>query len=203
MWRKWSRWGLFDFHTRSMPHPVCYSASFDPDAFKQVALDVTTEAGVELRMHSWFSSSIVEEGAVKGVICQTKEGRQAVLGDVVIDATGDLDVAADAGAAYSESSFILSTVSRWGAVDTDRAEEFQFGFPDRFAELDREAKKIIGGCWNYWWLKTPVPGVIWLNCPHVPKLHGLKVEDLTKVELEGRARINRLIEFARKNLPGF
>ena len=203
MWRKWSRWGLFDFHTQSMPHPVCYSASFDPDAFKQVALDVTTEAGVALRMHSWFSASIVEEGTIKGVICQTKEGPQAVLGDVVIDTTGDLDVAADAGAAFSESSFILSTVSRWGAVDTDRAEEFQFSFPGKFAELDREAKKIIGGCWNYWWLKTPVPGVIWLNCPHVPRLHGLKVEDLTKVEIEGRARINRLMAFARKNLPGF
>ena len=203
MWRKWSRWGLFDFHTQSMPHPVCYSASFDPDAFKQAAIDVTTEAGVELRMHSWFSASIVEEGAVKGVICQTKEGPQAVLGDVVIDATGDLDVAADAGAAFSESSFILSTVSRWGAVDTDRAEEFQFCFPGKFAELDKEAKKIIGGCWNYWWLKTPVPGVIWLNCPHVPRLHGLKVEDLTKVEIEGRARINRLMAFARANLPGF
>ena len=203
MWRKWSRWGLFDFHTQSMPHPVCYSASFDPDAFKQAALDVTTGAGVELRMHSWFSASIVEEGTIKGVICQTKEGRQAVLGDVVIDTTGDLDVAADAGAAFSESSFILSTVSRWGAVDTDRAEDFQFSHPDRFAELDREAKKIIGGCWNYWWLKTPIPGVIWLNCPHVPKLHGLKVGDLTKVEVEGRARINRLMEFSRRNLPGF
>ena len=203
MWRKWARWGLFDFHTQTMPHPACFAAAFDPDAFKRASYAVIGDAGVKLRAHSWFSSAIVEDGAIKGVICETKEGRQAILGDVVIDATGDLDVAASAGAKSQESSFILTTVSRWGGVDTDRAEAFQFERPEEFAKLDHEAKRIIGGCWNFWWLKTPLPGVVWLNCPHVPKLHGLKVADLTAVEIEGRARMERLMTFARENLPGF
>ncbi len=203
MWRKWARWGLFDFHTHSMPHPVCYAAAFDPDAFKRASYDVIGEAGVKLRAHSWFSSAIVEDGAIKGVICETKEGRQAILGDVVIDATGDLDVAASAGAKFQESSFILTTVSRWGGIDTDRAEAFEFDNPKEFAALDHEAKRIIGGCWNFWWLKTPLPGVIWLNCPHMPKFSGLKVNDLTAAELEGRARMEKLMVFARKNFPGF
>lgn len=203
MWRKWSRWGLFDFHTQVMPHPVCFSAAFDPDGFKRAAYAITGEAKVKLRLHSWFSSAIVEDGAIKGVICETKEGRQAVLGDVVIDTSGDLDVAASAGAKFQESSFILTTVSRWGGVDTDRAEAFQFDSPKEFATLDHEAKRIIGGCWNYWWLKTPLPGIVWLNCPHMPKLHGLKVDDLTTAELEGRARMEKLMAFARKNFPGF
>ena len=203
MWRKWARWGLFDFHTHSMPHPICFSAAFDPDAFKRASYAVIGDSGVKLRLHSWFSSAIVEDGAIKGVICETKEGRQAILGDVVIDATGDLDVAASAGAKSQESSFILTTVSRWGGVDTDRAEQFQFEKPEEFAKLDHEAKRIIGGCWNFWWLKTPLPGVVWLNCPHVPKLHGLKVADLTAVEIEGRARMERLLTFAHENFPGF
>ena len=203
MWHKWSRWGLFDFHTHSMPHPVCFSAAFDPDAFKRASYAVIGEAGVKLRLHSWFSSSIVEDGAIKGVICETKEGRQAILGDVVIDTTGDLDVSASAGARFQESSFILTTVSRWGGVDTDRAEAFEQENPKEFAALDHEAKRIIGGCWNFWWLKTPLPGVVWLNCPHMPKLSGLKVADLTTAELEGRARMERLMTFARKNFPGF
>lgn len=203
MWRKWARWGLFDFHTHSMPHPICFSAAFDPDAFKRASYAVIGDAGVKLRLHSWFSSAIVEDGAIKGVVCETKEGRQAILGDVVIDATGDLDVAASAGAKSQESSFILTTVSRWGGVDTDRAEQFQFEKPEEFAKLDHEAKRIIGGCWNFWWLKTPLPGVVWLNCPHVPKLHGLKVADLTAVEIEGRARMERLLTFAHENFPGF
>ncbi len=203
MWRKWSRWGLFDFHTQSMPHPVCYSAAFDPDAFKRAAYAIVGESGVKLRAHSWFSSAIVEDGAIRGIVCETKEGRQAILGDVVIDATGDLDVAANAGAAFVESSFILTPVSRWGGVDTDRAEAFQFENPEQFAALDHEAKRIIGGCWNYWWLKTPLPGIVWLNCPHIPKLHGLRVQDLTAAEIQGRERMERLMAFARANLPGF
>lgn len=203
MWRKWSRWGLYDFHTQTMPHPVCFAAAFDPDAFKRASYVLIGEAGVKLRTHSWFSAAIVEDGAIRGVICETKEGRQAILGKVVIDTTGDLDVAASAGARFQESTFILTTVSRWGGVDTDRAEAFQFENPETFAALDHEAKRIIGGCWAYWWLKTPLPGVVWLNCPHMPKLHGLKVADLTTAELEGRARMERLMAFARENLPGF
>lgn len=203
MWRKWARWGLFDFHTHSMPHPICFAAAFDPDAFKRVSYDVTGGAGVKLRAHSWFSAAIVEDRTIKGVVCETKEGRQAILGDVVIDATGDLDVAAAAGASHQDSSFILTTVSRWGGVDTDRAEAFEFDQPAEFAKLDHEAKRIIGGCWNFWWLKTPLPGVVWLNCPHIPKLSGLRVADLTTAELEGRARMEKLMDFARANLPGF
>jgi len=203
MWRKYARWGLFDFHTQKMPHPICFSASFDPDGFKRATYDLIDEAKVKLRLHSWFSSAIVEDGRIKGVICDTKEGRQAILGDVVIDATGDLDVAASAGAKFQEASFILTTVSRWGNVDTDRAEAFQFDNPAEFQKLDHEAKRIIGGCWAYWWLKTPLPGVVWLNCPHMPQFSGLKIADLTAAEFEGRARIDRLLAFARENVPGF
>ncbi|NLS07432.1 FAD-dependent oxidoreductase [Rhizobium sp. P32RR-XVIII] len=202
-WQRWARWGLFDFHTQSMPHPVCFSAAFDPDGFKRAAYDIIGESRVKLRTHSWFSSAIVEDGAIKGVICQTKEGLQAIMGDVVIDTTGDLDVAASAGASHVESNFILTTVSRWGGVDTEAAERFEFEEPEAFKKLDHEAKRLIGGCWSFWWLKTPLPGVVWLNCPHMPNLSGLKTEDLTRAEIEGRNRIGRLLEFAREKLPGF
>lgn len=202
-WQRWARFGLFDFHTQSMPHPICFSAAFDPDGFKRAAYDMICENRVKLRTHSWFSSAIVEGGAIKGVICQTKDGPQAIMGDVVIDATGDLDVAANAGASHIESNFILTTVSRWGGVDTEVAERFEQQDPDAFKILDHEAKRLIGGCWSFWWLKTPLPGVIWLNCPHMPKLSGLKVEDLTEAEIEGRRRISHLLDFAREKMPGF
>lgn len=203
MWRKWSRWGLFDFHSHTTPHPVCFAAAFDPDAFKRAAYAMIGESGVKLRLHSWFSASIVEDGAIKGIVCESKEGRQAILGDVIIDASGDLDVAASAGAKFQQSSFILTTVSRWGGVDTDSAEAFQFEKPEEFAVLDHQAKRIIGGCWNYWWLKTPLPGVVWLNCPHMPKFSGLSVQDLTAAEIEGRRRMFEMLQFARENFPGF
>jgi hypothetical protein len=98
---------------------------------------------------------------------------------------------------------MVTTVFRLGGVDTDEAERFQFEEPERFVALDKEARRIIGGSWDYWWLKTPLPGIVWCNCPHMTGLDGLKVEDLTEAEFEGRRRIHALVDYSRANLPGF
>lgn len=203
MWEKWSRWGVFDFHTHSLPHPIIFAAAFDPDGFKQISTDLCVDAGVRMRLHSWFSETLVEDGKATGVIVESKEGRHALLGKVVIDATGDLDVAASAGADHDKGAFILTTVSRFGGIDTETATRFEFDDPQRFEEVDAGAKEIIGGCWNYWWLKTPLPGVVWLNCPHMTGLDGLAVDDLGKAEVEGRRRIQTLLDYTRANHPGF
>jgi hypothetical protein len=203
LWRKWSRWGVFDFHSHQKPQPICYATAFDPDGYKLVANEMVSEAGIELRLHSWFSRAIVEDGRIRGVIAESKEGRQAVLGDVVVDATGDLDVAASAGAPCTAGSYIVTTVFRLGNVDTEAAERFEYEEPAAFAVLDREAKRIIGGSWDKWWLKTPLTGVVWCNCPHMTGYDALRVEDMTAAELEGRRRIASVIAFARAELPGF
>ena len=202
-YRKWSRWGLFDFNTRARPHPICYAVAFDPDGWKRVSNDMVREAGVELRLHSWFSHALIRDGRIEGVITETKAGREAIIGEAVIDATGDLDVAASAGAPFIHGGYMVTTVFRLGGVDTDEAERFQFDEPGRFRTIDRDARRIIAGSWDYWWLKTPLPGIVWCNCPHMTGLDGLKVEDLTAAEFEGRRRIHALVDYVRANLPGF
>src|SRR5271165_6635351 len=104
-YRKWSRFGLFDFNTRERPHPICYSVAFDPDGWKRVSDDMVHEAGVELRLHSWFSHALINDGRMQGVVVETKAGRQAIMGSAVIDATGDLDVAASAGAPFIHGAY--------------------------------------------------------------------------------------------------
>ena len=203
LWRKWSRWGTFDFYSQMKPQPICYATAFDPDGYKDVANHMVAEAGAELRLHSWFSRAITRDGRITGVVCDSKEGRHAVLGKVVVDATGDLDVAASAGAPFVADRYIVTTVFRLGNVDTDEAERFEHEEPAAFAAIDREAKRIIGGSWDKWWLKTPLDGIVWCNCPHMTGLDGLKVADLTRADAEGRARIAKLVEFVRAKLPGF
>ncbi len=203
MYRKWSRWGLFDFNTHTQPHPICYAVAFDPDGWKRASDDMVAEAGVDLRLHSQFAGAIVRDGRIRGIIAESKEGREAILGDVVIDTTGDLDVAAAAGAAFSRDSYMVTTVFRLGGVDTDEAERFQFEEPERYRDLDLAARRVVGGSWNYWWLKTPLPGIVWCNCPHMTGLDGLTVRDLTRAEFEGRRRIHAMVEHVRANLPGF
>lgn len=201
--RQWARWGVYNFHSHVKPQPVCYASAFDPDGFKRASNDMIAEAGVNLRLHSWFSKTIVEDGVAKGVICDTKAGRQAILGKVVVDATGDLDVAASAGAPHSHGSFIVTTVFRLGGVDTEEAERFEYGEPEAFAIVDREAKRIMGGSWERWWLKTPLPGIVWCNCPHMAGFDGTSVEDLTRADFRGREKIAALVAYVREKVPGF
>jgi FAD dependent oxidoreductase len=185
------------------PRPICYAAAFDPDGWKRVSDEMAREAGISLRLHSWFSSAIVEDGRVVGIVVETKAARQAIMGSVVIDATGDLDVAASAGAPFVNGNYIVTTVFRLGGVEWETTERFEREEPERFQKTDREIRRLLGGAWEYWWLKTPLPGVVWCNCPHLAGLDGLKVEDLTAMELIGRERTHVAIDFIRANLQGF
>ena len=203
LWRKWSRWGVFDFHSHVKPQPICYAAAFDPDGFKRASNAMVREAKVDVRLHSWFSRAIVKDGRIVGVVCESKNGRQAIMGKIVVDATGDLDVAASAGAPFIEGAYIVTTVFRLGGVAIEEAERFEYEEPEAFKALDREAKRTIGGSWDKWWLKTPLPGVVWCNCPHMANYDGLKVDDLTRADLEGRKRIANLLEFLHTKMPGF
>ncbi|MEQ9530283.1 MAG: FAD-dependent oxidoreductase [Haliea sp.] len=203
MHRKWARWGAHDFHSSLKPQPITYAVAFEPDCWKRTSLELLKENNIDLRLHSVFSEAIVEDGKVKGVICQTNVGRQAILGDVIVDTTGDLNVAAGAGADFLQSKYLVSTVFRLSNVDTEEALRFEYESPEEYKKLDREARRIIGGAWAMWWMKTPIPGIVWCNCPHMPNYDGLSPEDLTAAEYDGRERMMNLYRFARENLPGF
>ena len=71
----------------------------DFELTKLVKQEMCQEAGVELLLHSYVVDAIVDDGAVGGLIVENKSGRQAILAKVVIDTTGDGDVAAAAGSA--------------------------------------------------------------------------------------------------------
>ncbi len=203
MWQKWSRWGCIDFHKTGMPQPIIHAVAFDPDTWKRVSLDLVGEAKINLRLHSWFSEAIIDGGKVAGIVCQTKLGRQAIRCSMVVDATGDLDLAASAGADFIKGQYIVTTVFRLAGVDTERAEKFEYENPQEYKKLDRRARRVIGGAWGMWWLKTPIPGIVWCNCPHMAGYDGLSPESMVAAEYEGRERMMNLLAFARENLPGF
>lgn len=203
MWNRWGRYGVFDFHTSQNPKPICYAAAFDPDGWKRVSNDLVKEAGVNLRLHSWFSRPIVDDGTMRGVVVETKSGPQAILADVVIDTTGDIDVASRAGAPYVKDSYLTTLVFRLGGVDTDAAERFEQEHPREARRINRDIKRLLGGAWELWWLKTPVPGVVWCNAPHMTGFDGTDPVSLTEAELAARDKIAAAVELTRNTLPGF
>jgi hypothetical protein len=87
-----------DHDVRSGDLPYCIG--FDPEAAKIASLNVVRKEGVNLRLHSWVVAPMLDGSRVIGVIVESKSGRQAIAADIVIDATGDGDVAARAGAPF-------------------------------------------------------------------------------------------------------
>jgi len=82
----------------AMPEPQSISHALDAEMFKWVADVLVEEAGITPMLHRAFVAPIVTDGAVTGVITESKAGREAILARRVVDATGDADVAARAGA---------------------------------------------------------------------------------------------------------
>jgi hypothetical protein len=70
---------------------------FDPEEAKQVQMEMLLEAGVQFLLYAWVTEPIVIADRIRGLIVESKSGRQAILAKAVVDATGDGDVAASAG----------------------------------------------------------------------------------------------------------
>jgi hypothetical protein len=82
----------------AMPEPQSNSFALDGEMFKYVADVLVQEANVTPMLHRLCVAPIVRDGAIAGVITESKSGREAILAERVVDATGDADVAARAGA---------------------------------------------------------------------------------------------------------
>lgn len=82
----------------AMPEPQSISHSLDAEGFKVVADTLVEEAGVIPMLHRLFVAPIMEGDTIRGVIVESKAGREAILAKRVIDATGDADIAYRAGA---------------------------------------------------------------------------------------------------------
>jgi len=78
--------------------PQSDSFALDGEAFKVVADNLVVEAGITPMLHRSFVAPIVEDGVIKGIITESKAGREAILAQRLIDATGDADIAFRAGA---------------------------------------------------------------------------------------------------------
>ena len=96
----------------------------DFEAVKTAAFQMLEEDGVHLLLHAYGVGAVVEDGTVKGILLESKSGRQAILADVVVDATGDADIAAQAGAPFEKASrdvlYQVQRCYRLGGVNTER-----------------------------------------------------------------------------------
>lgn len=194
----------------------------DSELYKLTLDEMCVEAGVRLRLHSWVVNALVEEGKVRGVVMESKSGREAVLAHTIIDATGDGDVAALAGADYDLGHMRVGLNMKVGGVDQARYQAFAEEQPERARDL-RAALREQGG-FPIGMGPTPYSdeGVFWVNVVGLADRGGLgprddasyderwyghlnavDAEDLTYAELELRRRLGMSLDYYRQNVPGY
>src|SRR5580704_14999284 len=186
---------------------VTWSPTVDPEALKTLSMRMVVEAKARLLLHAWCTAPIVEDGAVKGAIFESKEGRHAVFAKAVVDTTGDADLIAGAGGRCESDidagdiHHCINTAFLMGGVDMERWLKFRRDDPDGFAAFmahGREKLKFL-----------EKPFVSWRNDVALfmgPRLSGysaVDVDDLTAVDLRSRQLAVGHVEVYRAAAPGF
>lgn len=115
---------------------------WDIEAYKLTAMELLLESGAELLLYTVVSQPLVRDRRIEGIIVDNKSGRQAILAKVVIDTTGDGDVAARAGLAFvkgreQDGAMRPATVmGRIGNIDLHRLKAYIDAHPEDFSRDD-------------------------------------------------------------------
>ena len=144
------RWDAMD------PIPV-----IDRDEFQRLALQRLRELNVVLLLSTTVAGAIVTDGTVGGVFIETGEGRRAVTAKVVIDTTGEADVAAAAGAEtddrHAREEAGMGLFFRVEGVEWDRYETFRSAERDKplAADEQRWVDEVLYGALERVWQNYP------------------------------------------------
>jgi hypothetical protein len=176
--------------------------TFDAEAFKYVLADMILESKMGAYLDCWGVDAILDaQGAVRGAVFESKSGRQAILADVVVDASGDGDIYAAAGAAFEKVKDNIGLVSRIGNV---QIEDVMSDDPELRSETRGKPKRgrptrgaPVSTFEGQVGSPTPAPDVNWLNMKG-PVADGLDVAELSSLELRHRMAIWQNLERARR-----
>jgi len=181
-----------------------HTAWVDTELTKCILNDMVEDAGIKLYLHSWGTKAIVKNGKVNGVIFESKSGRQAVLGKVIIDGTGDGDLLPSSGAEFDGKvdfgtrSAALALVFRIGNCDYQKYCDFKESQPQKYEALIQELAAVAGT--RLLPLPSPRNDVMWVN-NWIQGLDCTNVEHLTKLEVDMRKMMRKGFRFLEKELP--
>jgi glycine/D-amino acid oxidase-like deaminating enzyme len=194
-----------------------YTVPFDPEIFKTTALEMLDDAGVNYLLHA-FASGVLKEHDTTGVIFETKSGPGLIRARVIIDCTGDGDIAAMMGAPYeigrAEDGLVQPMTLMFLMND--------FQFPE-FADYVRHhpeewngvqgLRELIRRAYSEGTPPLPRDDILFfgttrehqaiINSTRIIKVMGTDVWDLTYAEREGRRQVKELVDFLRRYVPGF
>lgn len=185
---------------------------FDPEGMRVVFHKMLRDFRVRTLCNLTAVESIVEEGRIRGVLVDTKTGRKAVLGKIVIDATGDGDVAANASLPFDfgrpgdgrvqgmTMMFCLrgvdeTAVRRAPPEESQRVHKLMRELRDKgeFPQFNEGAAKH--------YLRSGANDVPYNMCPVAG--NPLDEEEFTRLSAQSRDQVYQYLDLWRREMPGF
>ena len=194
-----------------------YTVPFDPEHYKLATLDLLDDAGVAYAFHAFGSSVYEEGGQPAGAVFETKSGPIVLKAWTIVDATGDGDIAASAGAPYAtgrlEDGLTQPMTLMFRMVEFNK---------EGFAAYVREHPDQWRGVYGLWdlvreaqeageldlpredmlFFATPHPREVSVNSTRVGGL-ATDVFDITAAESVTRRQMREVARFLNKHVPGF
>lgn len=200
-----------------------------PEVSKEIAMSMVVETSAELFLHSWAGGALMDGSSITGIVVQTKAGRQAILGNVFVDASGDADLAAWAGAPFEQldpdalwqttvdltiANVDYKRVLEWGRMHDDlvvwmsgNPNEVEPGLGSVISIIVQDPdQQEAGDASGY---IGPVPTIKLMPHHSVGRVQGsveidpLDVKSLSWAEVEARRRAMQHLAFLRRIVPGF
>ncbi len=180
--------------------------TYDPEILKVVWEQLATQVGVRLYYHALVVDVIREGDSIGGVVIASKAGLFRLLATVVIDASGDADVAARMDVPFESSKDgpiqSLTTTFKLINVDIEKAKSVKkaelHAKMQQAAELGYDLPRKEGSVHI-----TPLPGVMATNMTRVRDVDPLDLYQLSKAEIEGRRQALEYARFLIEQIPGY
>lgn len=185
----------------------------DPEKLKTLYLEMLYEVGCRIMLYTFAEDAICDGDKILGASVISKSGKTNIYAKITIDATGDGDIAARAGAEFilgreNDNKMQPATLMfKVGGVDYSRAVflgSFESTYETPKGELQALAKQYIpypaGHILTY---KTTLPGIVTCNMTNAIEIDGTCAEDLTKATLICRRQMEDIVEYLREFVPGY
>lgn len=189
----------------------------DVELAKRVLSNFIDHENITVYLQTALSDVIMQGNTITGVIVSGKEGLRVLYARVVIDCTGDGDVAFLAGADFRKGrsddlmqpvthEFTLRNIDESKALvcigDVDDVEFNGMRFLD-YCKICAENGDIPVQLSAVRLHRTVYPGERRVNTTQVNKIDSTKTSDLFVAEVELRNQIETITNFLRAHLPGY
>ena len=200
-----------DRHGAMILRPNTYGAgqgiTYDPEILKIVWEQIALQYGVRLLYHTFVLETVMDGDRVAGVVGVNKAGLVHIEANVVIDASGDADVAAGAGVPFegAETTPVQSLTTTFKLVNVDVGRARQVKRAELHALMEQAS---ASGAYDLPRKEgsvhiTPYAGIMATNMTRVGNVDPTQPEELTYAEVEGRRQALEYARFLRDRVPGY